>query len=233
MWEQVQQALRESTARVIQGLASLLPGLVVLVLVVVIACAFASVLTFAVRRMLRGVAFDKRLERWGFSGLADWSPSKSPTLLVSRTIWWLVVGTGLLFGITAFDAALMSEFAFRLLRFLPNLLAAILLFGVGTVLARFVGRGVLISAVNHNLQYARMLSLGAKWLVLVLSAAMALEHLGIGGRIVGIAFAILFGGIVLTLSLAIGLGSKDFVSRSIEQQATKVPEEPAEPFRHL
>jgi hypothetical protein len=87
--------------------------------------------------------------------------------------------------------------------------------------------------VNQNIQYARFVSLGVKWLVLVLAAAMALQHLQIGGRIVDIAFGILFGGIVLTLALAIGLGSKDLVSRSLERQATKAPEEPSQPVSHL
>jgi hypothetical protein len=50
------------------------------------------------------------------------------------------------------------------------------------------------------------------------AAAMALEQLGIGGQIVTLSFAILFGGIVLALSLAVGLGSKDMVSRSWEKQ---------------
>ena len=55
-------------------------------------------------------------------------------------------------------------------------------------------------------------------MVMVLAAAMALEHLGIGGQIVTISFAILFGGIVLALALALGLGSKDMVRRSWEKQ---------------
>ena len=79
--------------------------------------------------------------------------------------------------------------------------------------------------MNAQLQYARFLSLGVKWLVLVLTAAMALDHLRIAGGIVDLAFGILFGGIVLTLSLAIGLGSRDLVSRSIE----KTIEKPASP----
>jgi hypothetical protein len=70
--------------------------------------------------------------------------------------------------------------------------------------------------VNAQLQYARFLSLGVKWLVLVLTAAMVLDHLEVGGNIVGLAFGILFGGIVLTLSLAVGLGSRELVSRSLE-----------------
>ena len=48
---------------------------------------------------------------------------------------------------------------------------------------------------------------------------MVLDHLEIGGTVVELAFGILFGGIVLTLSLAIGLGSRDLVSRSLEKSA--------------
>jgi len=93
----------------------------------------------------------------------------------------------------------------------------VLLLIVGTVIARFLERSVLIGAVNAKLQYARILSLGIKWLVLVLTAAMVLDHLQIGGGVVELAFGILFGGIVLTLALAVGLGSRDIVSRSLER----------------
>ena len=55
-------------------------------------------------------------------------------------------------------------------------------------------------------------------MVMVVAAAMALEQLGNGGEIVTLSFGILFGGIVLALSLAVGLGSKDMVSRSWEKQ---------------
>jgi hypothetical protein len=75
--------------------------------------------------------------------------------------------------------------------------------------------------VNAQLQYSRFLSLGVKWLVLVLTAAMVLDHLEVGGVVVELAFGILFGGIVLTLSLAIGLGSRDLVSRSLESRVER------------
>ena len=100
---------------------------------------------------------------------------------------------------------------------------------VGTLIARFLARSVLIGAVNAQLQYARFLSLGVKWLVLVLTAAMALDHLEVGGAIVELAFSILFGGIVLTLALAIGLGSREIVSRSLESQLERDRPTPPQP----
>ena len=92
---------------------------------------------------------------------------------------------------------------------LPNLGTAIILVLLGVLLARFLSRAVLISAVNMQIQSARLLSLAVKWLVLVFAAAMALDHLRVGADIVRMGFAILFGGIVLAVALAIGLGSKD------------------------
>ena len=71
-----------------------------------------------------------------------------------------------------------------------------------------------------------------KWLVVVLAVAMALQHLKIGAGVVQLAFGILFGGIVFALALAVGLGSKDLVTRSLEREATTPPVESVEePFR--
>jgi hypothetical protein len=106
----------------------------------------------------------------------------------------------------------------------PRVIGAIVLLSVGTLVARLLSRSVLISGVNMNLQYARLLGTGVKWMVMVLTVAMALDHLSIGGAIVDLAFGILFGGIVLALALAVGLGSRDLVSRSLEREAVRTPE---------
>jgi hypothetical protein len=93
---------------------------------------------------------------------------------------------------------------------------------------------VLIGAVNMNLQYARLLSAGVKWLVTVLAVAMALEHLRIAPGIVELAFGILFGGIVLSMALAVGPGSNELVTKSLDRDAKNVPSEDIEePFRHV
>ena len=233
MLEKIEQALDESTAKVLTGFAKLLPGLVALIVAVLISVLVAMFFGFLLRRFLRGVDFDGKLAGWGLSGLSEISPERSPTLLVVRFVYWCIILVGGLIGIAAFDATLTQQMVMRLFGYLPNLLVAVLLIVFGNVIARFLARGVLIGAVNMNLPYGRLLSLGVKWLVIVLITAMALEHLGIGGKIVDLAFAILFGGIVLALALAVGLGSKDLVSRSLEHQASQRKEESEAQFHHL
>lgn len=233
MWDQVNDALRDSLSRVLASLASMLPGVVAMLVSVLVAALLGGMLSLACGRVLRAFHFDQRLERAGFEPVAEWSPGRSPTRLVGRLLFWMVMLLGMLVGLAALDATIMPTMAGHLLTYLPNVFVAVLLLAAGSVLARFLARGVLISAVNMQLQSARLMSLGVKWLVLLLTAAMALNHLSIGGGILTLAFGILFGGIVLALALAVGLGSKDVVSRTWERQTERQPDPAGSPGQHL
>ena len=218
MWQQVELALSQSAHRALVTLANFLPGLLALLLAIFILTIVGALLAGLLRRVLTLLRFDERLTRSSIVPL-EWAPSHSPTLLITRVVFWGSVVLGCLIGISAFDAAYAgnSQVSFFLVPYLTHSVGAIVLFIVGTLIARFLARTVLIEAVNARLSYARFLSLGVKWLVLVLTTAMVLDHLEIGGTVVDLAFGILFGGIVLTLSLAIGMGSRDIVSRSLEK----------------
>ncbi|MEO7030240.1 MAG: hypothetical protein ABI147_12650 [Acidobacteriaceae bacterium] len=227
MGHQIQLALRQSAHRVVALLVSFLPALLAFLLAVVVLAVIGTLLAFLLRKLLTAARFDERLAARQAPGtllnVSEWSPANSPTLLIARAAWWFCLIAGIAIGISAFNVVFSDtgNLSLFFLPYLTHLVGAVLLIIGGTLLARFLARSVLIGAVNAQLQYARFLSLGIKWLVLVLTAAMAIEHLGIGGGIVELAFGILFGGIVLTLALAIGLGSRDLVSRSIEKSIDK------------
>lgn len=242
MWQQVHSALSQSAHRVLFKLASFLPGLLALLVAVIVLALVGAALAAILRRILVSAKFDERMARNSTDALSDWSPSGSPTLLVVRIVFWACVILGFIIGISAFDASSNgSQISTFLLPYLTHSVGAIVLLIIGNLIARFLERSVLIGAVNARLQYARFLSLGIKWLVLVLTAAMVLDHLEIGGAIVELAFGILFGGIVLTLALAVGLGSREMVSRSLEKNVERTeptptnPESPtaSEPLRHF
>jgi hypothetical protein len=74
-----------------------------------------------------------------------------------------------------------------------------------------------------GVQSARLLSLMVKWLVLIVVAAMALEQVEIGRTVLLLAFGIVFGGVVLAIALAVGLGARDAVSRAFDRQLHQTP----------
>jgi hypothetical protein len=232
MWEQLQAILAQAAYRTAESVAAFLPGLLGLVVILLVAFVLAALLRSLVLRGLKTMRFDERAEQLGLGALADWSSVGGPSFVVARMVSWIVIFAGVLAGLSALDAAMPTAFAQTIFAYMPNLLAALLILVVGTVMARFLARSVLIGAVNLHLPSARLLSIGVKWLVLVLTWAMALEHIGIGRQILTLAFGILFGGIVLTLVLAVGLGSKDLVKGALERQARE-PGERTDRLTHV
>jgi hypothetical protein len=232
MWQQIEESLRESMGRVFTKIATLLPGILAFVLVLIIFLVIAWLAAMLVRWVLMAVKFDERTSS-GTSTLTEWTPLHTPTILVTRIVFWSFVTIGVLVGVSAFEAASAeSGISAYIFAYVPRVIGAAILLFFGTVIGRFLSRSVLISAVNLNLQYARLLATGVRWLVFVLTAAMVLDHLAIGGGIVDLAFGILFGGIVLALALAVGLGSRDLVSRSLEREAHRPVEAPVEEKLH-
>lgn len=221
IWRHMSEALNQSVNRVLSLLVAILPGILAFFIAFVFFTLIGMALSAVLRRLLASVRFDERIART--RGETDWTPSSSPAALIARGSFWVCVVLGLIIGVSAFDTSYGSATThpFSLLPYLTHSVGAIILLVAGTLIARFLARSVLIGAVNAQLQYARFLSLGVKWLVLVLTAAMVLDHLEIGGNIVELAFGILFGGIVLTLALAVGLGSRDLVSRSLESHVER------------
>jgi hypothetical protein len=233
MRDQVNELLRQTTTRTTAALANFLPGLLAFLIIVLLTIAVAFTLRLIVRRSLQRIDFDNLMDQWGFSALSEWSPERSPTLLTAQACFLTILLLGFLVGISALDSSLTSVLIRELFNYLPHVAAAILILVVGTVVSRFLARSVLISAVNMQIHSARLLSLGVKWLVIIVTVAMALDHLRIGGLVVEVSFAILFGGIVFALALAVGLGSKEMVSRSWERQTDKPEHEPEQHFHHM
>lgn len=232
MWQQIEESLRDSMGRVFTKIATLLPGILAFVLVLLIFILIAWLAAMLVRAVLNAVKFDEKTSS-GTNTLTEWAPTHTPTILVTRIVFWCFVVIGVLVGVSAFEAGSAEQgISAYVFSYVPRVIGAAILLFFGTIIGRFLSRSVLISAVNLNLQYARLLATGVRWLVFVLTAAMVLDHLAIGGEIVDLAFGILFGGIVLALALAVGLGSRDLVSRSLEREANRPIDQPAEEKLH-
>ena len=79
---------------------------------------------------------------------------------------------------------------------------------------------------------ARYLARAAHWGVLLFAVAMAVTHLGIAKEMVLVAFGITFGGLILSLALAFGLGGRGLAREILERRLRHEPH-PRETLTHL
>lgn len=228
MWNEVGRVLSEAFARLSAVLVSDLPALVAMLLVLAGALVLAALVRAVLRRVLARVGFDRRAREWGMTTGRSLAPHHEPSWLVARGAFWFVVVAGVAVALDVLGASTTIALGQTILDYLPRLVVAVLIFLVGVGVARFLERSVLIGAVNRQLQQARYLSMGVKWVVLVIATVMALEHLGVGGRLATLAFGIVLGGIMLTVALAVGLGARDAVARALERRLPQDAAPPAE-----
>src|SRR4051794_40022521 len=101
MWNHVSNVLNQALDRTINAAVNFLPGLLALAIILALATVIAFILRAMMRRSLSGIQFDRHVVEWGFGGLAEWAPLRSPSQLVAQIAFWTMIGIGLLVGISA------------------------------------------------------------------------------------------------------------------------------------
>lgn len=222
MREAWSEALVTSFREVMNRLSHIAPRVLAMLTLILLGWAVAGVVSRLAVRLSRVVDLDARCARWGLtSGLARSGLAQLPSLAVGRLIFWTIFCVALLMGIEALEMPATAGLVAGVIRFLPNLVIATLVWTAGWLLANFMAQAVLIAAVNAQIAFAPLIAGAMRWLVLIFAGAAVLTQLGIAREMVLLTFGIAFGGTVLALALAFGLGGKELAREILESRLRK------------
>jgi hypothetical protein len=217
------------------GVVRFLPGLLAAVLILIIGLAIGWLIKVLVRRALIVAKFDHFCDSSGVSQVLNRADIRAaPSRLVAVLVFWLVFLSFLMAGLSALNIGVINRLIAEFFLYIPRIIAALAILLVGFLLANFVSRAALLAAVNAAVPSPRAISLVVKFLITILSFAMALEQLEIAKTIVIAAFVIAFGAVMLGLAIAFGLGGRDVAKRVLERQLKEL-DEPREKdtFSHI
>ncbi len=228
----VAEPFRDLFHRMIEFLPNLLSAIIVLGVGLIVAWAVKALL----QKVMKIFNIDNLCKRVGLTDLFQKGGLKdSPSNIICKGVYSLVLVVFIIMSLYSLRINAIQDLIERFFLYLPNVIVAIILVIIGYVLGNFIGRAVLITAVNKGIKHSGIIYTGIKTAIMLLAVTMALEQLGIGKDTVIIAFTIVFGGIVFALSLAFGLAGKDmardFLERSLKQ--LEKPEEPEDELKHL
>lgn len=216
------EAFRDMMKRVALFLPKLLALLSFIVLGIIVGWAMKAIL----QRLLKAVRIDVLSERWGIQSALAKAGFKQPlSQVVGRLTFWIVFVLFVFMGVDTLDLPATAGLMGQILGFVPSVVAAGLLLLVGMLLGNFFAEATLIATVNAQIQEARLIANLVRWGIFLFTAAMVLTHLGIAKEIVVAAFSILFGGVVLALAIAVGLGGRNIARDVLEQRWRKAKEE--------
>jgi hypothetical protein len=229
-----EQAFVEPFRRLAEQLAQVVAPLLVVLAILVAGGALAFVMRHIVYRVLVAVRFDRLTEQTGMaSAILRTGVFRSPSDFGARVaqgfVWLFIV----LLALNAADTQMTQDLVTRFVGYIPDLITAVLVLLLGSVVSKFLARSALLAAVNAQWAGARLIAGGVRLLVMMLAVVVALEQLRIGRTALIVAFAILFGGIVIAGAIAFGLGARDLAKEWMQSRLHPPQREDGEVLRHL
>ena len=183
-----------------------LPALIGALVILIIGYFVAKIVGNLIGRVLGRAGLDRHL----LSGTAgDWvrKVTAAPSTLIGKLVFWAIflgaislAATAL--GIDALTAAVAAVYAY-----LPNVIAAVLIFLVAGAIA--AGVSALATRLMGGTPTGRIVATVAPILVMTIATFMILDQLKIAQDIVIITYAALLGAIALASALAFGLGGRE------------------------
>lgn len=230
--------LLEPLANFWKGVIGFVPNLLAMLLIFILGFFFAWLIRVFLMRIFAAVNFDKWFDRVGFTAVIRkgdiWA---KPSELIGHIVYWFLIILFIMAGLGALQLQAIDNLISQFFLYIPRAFSALLILIIGYIIAGFISRAVLIAAVNSGYHYAKILAEAVRLLLIVLILAMALEQLRIAPGIVVAAFSLIFGGIVLALAIAFGIGGIDSARKIIEGEGeakkTEKKEEEGRDIEHL
>jgi flagellar biosynthesis protein FliQ len=195
-----------------------LPRLALAMLVLIAGWLVAKAVRFAVVRGLRAINFNVLTERAGMDGfLKQGGLDADTTDIFGVLAYWLVILAALVIGFNGLGLTYITDLLGKVLLFVPKVIVALLILAFGAYFARFIGTTIVTYCRNVGMRDAELLGSVAQYSLVVFVVLIALDQMSVGGDIIRQSFLILLAGAVFGLSLAFGLGGKDWAAALLEQ----------------
>ena len=218
-WDElITDPIRQMLSKILAYLPTLLGALIILIVGWILAKAIKRL----VNSLLKMVRFDAIADKAGISAVLKKGDLKTNAReVVSGLVYWLIIIMVLVMTVDALGLPKASDILASLFAYVPKVIAALLVLVVAMFLASFVSEIVHTACGNAKLPSPGLIAGISKWAIIIFAVTVAMEELGIAPLLVGTAFNIILGGIVLALALAFGLGCKDAAARYLEELRQK------------
>lgn len=184
-----------------------LPNLLAFLVILVVGYFIAKVVSKVVQKVAEKAGLDKALHESDAKRYVDRvMPDASPSAGIGKVSFWIIFVFVLSAAIGALKIPAVTAFMNQVLAYLPNVIAAIIIFVVAAAIAGAVAGGV--AKLMGDTPTGRVVAAAVPSLVMLIAIFMILNQLKIAPEIVTITYAALLGSAALGSALAFGLGGR-------------------------
>jgi len=208
-----------------QRIVGFLPNFLAAIIVFIVGWIISVWIKKLIVKILNALRIDKFFERSGWREALEKAEIKvSVSDFCGEIIKWILVIIFLMASVEIVGLSQFSEFLGKILAWLPNLIAGVIIFIVAVVAADILGKITKASAKKIGTTYLGIVEGIVKVSIYVFAVFAILLQLGIAKELVNaIIYGVIFA-LSLGFGLAFGLGGKDAVAKFIEDLKKKIEE---------
>ncbi len=207
-----QQTL-ETLSGLHQSFVNYLPNLISFLLVLVIGSGITWVLAKVALLVCEKTGLQRAAEQSGLAeSMRDAGIVRTLPQIVGQVVFWMLMTLTLMLAVKQLNIQDFDDTIKQILAFFPRLIVSLLILVLGLLLGKFL-RGVIATGADRmGLNYAQSLANVVYCAFVVVLLHQISNQLGLELKLFTDLILIVFGGLMLGLGLAVGLGGKDVIS---------------------
>jgi hypothetical protein len=204
----------DSVQQGLDNFFAFVPRLLGFLLILLIGYIVAKVVKGVLTKLLERVGLDRALHT-GSTGeyVNKVAPDVKPSRTIGAIAFWFVFLGAISIAVSQLGIAALTDFVASIAAYLPNVVAAILIFVIAGAIAAAVGG--LVARTMGDTPTGKVVGSVVPVLVMAIATFMILNQLRIAPEIVTITYGALIGGVFLAMALAFGLGGREVAAQML------------------
>jgi len=206
------EAITTPVSNMLNLILAALPKIFAAFLIISVAYVIGKLVAKLVSSLLAGTGFDKFIVNLGVMKESKKDGGKGSDV-VGYIVLLTILFAACIEALEILGFALVSEIVAKFAVFAGNVLLGLVIFGLGLFVANVVSSKIL---TKQTAQF-KLLSLLARVAILFIAGSMALQQMGVGEKIIIIAFGVILGAFAVAVAVAFGIGGRDIAAAYLKK----------------
>lgn len=216
------QTISEPIVGMLDQVLNMIPNILVGIVLILAGVLIAKFVGDLLINLLKGTGINNFSDYLNADQAAK-APSLDLATIIGRAVQTLII---IFFTVEAFNVLqldVLNSIGESIITYLPLLISALIILGIGLIGGRLLGNYVAASSGN------RLLGAIVKYVVIIIAVFMTLDQLNFASSIVNLAFLFILAGLAVAFTIAFGLGGREFAKKQLDRFEAKAKEEDEKP----
>lgn len=203
----------ESLNQMVLNIAEVAPKVVFAIVILIVGWIITKIVSFVLKRTLKFAKVDRLTDVINDKNLFGKTDLKfNVTSVIVGFVKWILFLVFLIIASDVMNWEIVSVEIGRLLGYLPKLFSAVALFMIGLYIANFIKKAIRGLFESFDLNGEVAISNLVFYVIIVTITITALNQAGINTDLITNNLTIILGGILATIVIGFGLGSRDVIN---------------------